>query len=99
MVVLQRNEVTRNRILYLLAIILSAFVLANTLMNFSGSSQVVQAFYLMVALVAVIALALSIVQLVAHPKRSQVLIFHRDQEMVVATNVIHEGFKLRFLRD
>jgi hypothetical protein len=42
---------------------------------------------------------LSFVQLYAHPRRSQVLLFQHDDETVVATNAIHEGYKLRFLRD
>jgi hypothetical protein len=99
MVVVQRNEVSRNRFLQVLAIILSAVVLASIIMNFSQSSQALQAIFLILAAMAVVAIVLSLIQLFAHPKRSQVLLFHRDDEMVIATNAIHEGFKLRFLRD
>ncbi len=99
MVVLQRNEVTRIRILCILAIILSAVVLAACLMNFSQTSGVVQAFYVIFGAIAVVALALSLIQVFSHPRRSQILLFHRDDDMVVATNALHEGFKLRFLRD
>ena len=99
MVVLQRNEVSRNRLLYILTIILSAVVLAGIIANFSQRSEPAQAFSLLVGAIAVVAVVLSLIQLLAHPKRSQVLLFQRDDEMVVATNALHEGFKLRFLRD
>jgi hypothetical protein len=99
MVVVQRNEVSRSRVLHILTIILSAGVLAGIIFNFSQSSEVVQALCVLLGAIAVVAVVLSLIQLFAHPKRSQVLLFHRDDEMVVATNALHEGFKLRFLRD
>jgi len=92
MVVLQRNEVSRNRILYFLTIILSAIALF-TAFQFSGLPSV------LIGGVAVIALLLSLIQLYVHPKRSQVLLFQNEDAIVVATNALHEGFKLRFLRD
>jgi hypothetical protein len=51
------------------------------------------------ALVSLAAAALSLLQLYVYPKRSQVLLFQNDEEIVIATNALHEGFKLRFLRD
>jgi hypothetical protein len=99
MVVLQRNEVSRNRVLYVLTIILSAVVLSAVIFNFAGSSQPVQGLSVLLGAVAALALVLSAVQLLAYPRRSQVLLFQRDDEIVVATNALHEGYKLRFLRD
>jgi hypothetical protein len=99
MVVLQRNEVSRNRLLYILTVILSAVVLSGIFLNFSGMSQPTQALSLLLGVIAAGALVLSVVQLLSHPRRSQVLLFQRDDEIVVATNALHEGFKLRFLRD
>src|SRR3989442_12663940 len=99
MVVLQRNEVSRNRLLYILTIILSAVVLAGIIANFSQRSEPAQAFSLLLGAIAVVAVVLSLIQVCAYPKWSQVLLFQRDDEMVVATNALHEGFKLRFLRD
>ena len=99
MVIVQRNEVSRNRVLQILAIILSAVVLAATISNFAQSSEVVQAVYVLLGAIATVTVVLALIQLLAHPRRSQVLLFHRDDEMVVATNALHEGFKLRFLRD
>src|ERR1041385_7812912 len=99
MVVVQRNEVSRSKVIYILSTVLSAVVLAEAFMNFSLSSQIGQLIYVLLALAAILAVVLSLIQLFAHPKRSQVLLIHRDEDMVVATNALHEGFKLRFLRD
>ena len=98
MVVVQRNEVSRNRVVYILTIILSVIVLSGIAAEFSQSSQPVQVLCVVLGAIALLAIALSLIQLFAHPKRSQVLLFQRDDEMVLATNAVHEGFKLRFLR-
>jgi hypothetical protein len=99
MVVLQRNEVRRTRILFFLAIILSALVLAGIGMNFSGASDGARILLVAVGAVAIAAIVISLLQLYAYPKRSQVLLFQNDDALVIATNALHEGFKLRFLRD
>ena len=99
MVVLQRNEVSRSRLLFFLTIILAAFTLIAVVLNFSRASQPAQLALVPLGAVAVIAIFLSFLQLYVHPKRSQVLLFQNDGEIVVATNALHEGFKLRFLRD
>lgn len=99
MVILQRNEVSRNRLLYFLTLILSVTSLIAVFHNFSESSQPAQLGLAALGLTAVIALGLSILQLYVHPRRSQVLLFQNDEETVIATNALHEGFKLRFLRD
>src|SRR6266850_7746570 len=96
MVVVQRNEVNRNRILHCLTIILSAVVLAGIGFTFSGQPEVLRVILLAIGAAAVFGIVLSIIQLWAHPKRSQVILFQRDDEIVVATNALHEGFKLRF---
>ena len=92
MVVLQRNEVSRNRVLYLLTIILSVAALVVSFQN-SGPA------FVLLGSIGVIAILLSVLQLYVHPKRSKVLLFQNEEEIVVATNALHEGFKLRFLRD
>src|SRR5881396_522977 len=99
MVVLQRNEVSRNRVLFFLTIILSVVVLAGIAIRFSGASDGMHVLFVLLGGVAVVAAGLSILQVYAHPRRSQVLLFQNDSEIVVATNALHEGFKLRFLRD
>ncbi len=99
MVVVQRNEVSRSRFLSFLAIVLAAVVLFGIGLTFQGRSQAVQLVLVTLALIALVAIILAVMQLYVHPRRSQVLLFNRDEEMIVATNALHEGFKLRFLRD
>src|SRR5438876_10372109 len=99
MVVVQRNEVSRNRLLYILTIILSAVVLSAVAVNFSRSSEAGQVLLGLLAPIAFVAVVLSLVQRLTHPKRSRVLLFQRDDEIVVAINAVHEGIKLRLLRD
>jgi len=99
MVVLQRNEVSRQRILFFLTVILSALVLSGVGASFAAASDSIRLVLVLIGGIALVALVLSLLQLYGHPKRSQVLLFQSDEEIVVATNAIHEGFKLRFLRD
>lgn len=99
MVIVQRNEVSRNRLLFLLTIVLSIVSLILVIGNFSNASQAVQIGFVVLGAAAVLALGLSFLQLYVHPRRSQLIIFQNDEEMVIATNALHEGFKLRFLRD
>ncbi len=99
MVIQQRNEVSRNRLLHYLTILLSAFVLTDIGMNLSGSTAPVQMLLIALGAIAGVAIILCVIQLYTHPKRSQVLLIQRDEEMILATNALHEGFKLRFLRD
>ena len=99
MVVVQRNEVSRSRVLGWLTILLSAVVVGGVVRSYSGQPEFIKFVLVLLGAAAVAAVGLSVRQLYAHPKRSQVLLFHRDEEMVIATNATHEGFKLRFLRD
>ena len=99
MVVLQRNEVSRQRILFFLTVILSALVLSGVGASFAAATDSIRLVLVLIGGITLVALVLSLLQLYGHPKRSQVLLFQSDEEIVVATNAIHEGFKLRFLRD
>jgi hypothetical protein len=99
MVVVQRNEVSRSRVLHWLTILLSAAVLAGIVIGFSGRPELAQLALIILGIAALTAIVLSLIQLYAHPRRSQVVLIQRDDETVVATNALHEGFKLRFLRD
>src|SRR5215510_12531560 len=99
MVILQRSEVSRHRAVFFLTVILSVLALIGVVVNFAGATDVVRVFLVLLGGLATAALVLSILQLWASPQRSQVLIFQNDDGMVVATNALHEGFKLRFLRD
>jgi len=99
MVILQRNEVRRNRLLFIMTIILSVLVLAGIAINFRGASDGTRVLLAMLAVLAITATVLSLLQLYGYPKRSQVLLFQNDDALVIATNALHEGYKLRFLRD
>ena len=99
MVVLQRSEVSRHRVIFFLTIILCVLVLAGIVVNFSGASELARVFLVALGVAAIAAVILSVLELYGHPKRSQVLLFQSDEEIVIATNALHEGFKLRFLRD
>ena len=52
MVVLQRNEVSRNRLLYILTIILSAVILAGAAIRFSGASEAMHVLFVLLGGVA-----------------------------------------------
>src|SRR5205814_8935757 len=82
-----------------LTVDLYAIILAGTAIRFSGASQAMRVLFVLLGGVAVVAAGLSFLQLYGHPKRSKVLLFQNDDEIVIATNALHEGFKLRFLRD
>jgi hypothetical protein len=99
MVVVQRNEVTRSRVLGWLTIAVSAAVIVGIVRVYSGQSDLVRFALVILGAVTAAATLISVLHLYTHPKRSQILLFQRDDEMVVATNAVHEGFKLRFLRD
>lgn len=99
MVVQQRTELGRIRLLYFLTIILSTTALVSVVTLFSQASEGVRLGLLVLGTVALLALILSLLLAYTHPKRSHALLVHRGAEMIVATNALHEGFKLRFLRD
>ena len=99
MVILQRNEVRRNRPLFIMTIILSVLVLAGIAMNFRAAWDGTRVLLVLLAVLAITATVLSLLQLYGYPKRSQVLLFQNDDALVIATNALHEGYKLRFLRD
>ena len=99
MVVLQRSEVSRNRLLYFLTIILSVAALVAEVSLYSGATQPVQLSLVFLGVIALAAVAVSFMQLLASPRRSHALLLQTGDDYVVATNSIHEGFKLRFLRD
>src|SRR5437762_13861338 len=67
MVVVQRNEVSRNRLLYILTIILSAVVLSAVAVNFLRSSEAIQGLLVLLAPIAFVARVLSLVRLPTPP--------------------------------
>jgi len=99
MVVLQRTELGRMRLLFLLTIILSTAALVASLSLYSQAGENLRLVLILLGAVGLLALALALLQLYVYPKRSHALLVQRGNEMIIATNSLHEGFKLRFLRD
>ncbi|MBI4472781.1 MAG: hypothetical protein HY646_08950 [Acidobacteria bacterium] len=99
MVVVQRNEITRTRLLSFLTLVLAVAVIIRAVIGFSERSDVMQLLSVLLIIAAFAAMILAVLQIYAHPKRSHVLLFQQDENIVIATNALHEGFKLRFLRD
>ena len=99
MVVLQRTELGRTRAVYFLTIVLALAAIVFAASRYSESSETERAILLVFATIGLVALGLCLIQLYAFPRRSHVLLVHRRDDMIVATNALHEGFKLRFLRD
>lgn len=100
MVVLKRNDASRYLIL----------TVASAVMALGGSIWLWVAppaaaglpqFLLIVARLAlVLVFLLALVQFVGRPRRSQIVLIEQGNgSLVIATNAIHEGHKLRFLRD
>lgn len=99
MVVQSRSDVRRNRLIYILTIIISVAVLLTAISQYSESSDEMRAGFLILSAASLIAIVLCAFQLYGIPRRSSVLLIHKGDEMIVATNATHEGFKFRFLRD
>ena len=99
MVVLQRTELGRTRLIYFLTLILAVAAIVTAVSLYSQAGEGLRAALVALAIVGALAIILSLLHLYAFPKRSHALLVHRGTEMIIATNALHEGFKLRFLRD
>ena len=99
MVVLTRSELKKAHIGGALGVILAATVLVGIVSNFSGSSDILQIGLLALGLVAVAAIAITLIQFLSHRNTNKIVLFHQADATIVATNHLHEGFKLRFFRD
>jgi hypothetical protein len=99
MVVLQRTELGRMRLLFLLTIVLATTALVASVTLYSQAGENMRLALAALGAVGLLALALALLQLFVYPKRSHALLVQRGSEMIIATNSLHEGFKLRFLRD
>ena len=99
MVVQSRTDIGRNRLLYILTIILSIAALVSAVLQYSDSSDGGRAVLLILAGAGLIAILISVIQLYGSPRRSHALLINRGEDMMIATNAPHEGFKFRFIRD
>jgi hypothetical protein len=99
MVIQQRTDLRRNRILYFLSLVLAAAILTGIVLQWEHVTQPMQIVLFILGLAAIGTIALALVQLYSYPKRSHAILIQRERDIVIATNAVHEGFKLRFLRD
>ena len=99
MVVLQRTELGRMRLLFFLTIALSATALVASVTLYSQASENLRLALITLGVVGFIALLLALLQLYVYPRRTHALLVQRGSEMIIATNSLHDGYKLRFLRD
>ena len=99
MVVLPRSEIKRAQLGGMLTCILGAAVLGGVLFNFAGASELVRVGMTLLAIVALVAIGLSLLSILSHRRNNQAVLFQDEDHFVVATNHLHEGYKLRFFRD
>ena len=99
MIVLPRNEVTRMRISSIFSVILGLAVLIGVIRTPSDSSELVRAGLLLIGAIAVAALVLALFHLFTRRRTSRAILFRQGDLTVIATNQLHDGFKLRFFRD
>jgi hypothetical protein len=99
MVVQQRTELGRIRLLYFLTIILATTALVSVVSLYSQATEPLRTGLILLGIVGLAALLLALLQIYAFPKRSHALLMQQGNQMIIATNALHEGFKLRFLRD
>ena len=95
MVVQTRTDVRRNRLLYILTIILSIAVLITAFLQYSESSDGMRAVFLILSIGALISIVLSAFQLYGLPHRSSVILIHKGDEMIVARGGFDLGTKCR----
>ena len=99
MVVLARNEINRVHLAGAFAIVMAIVVLIGIASIFPSSSEPVRLALVGLGLAGVVTLILSILQLFSRRTASKLILFHQGNDYVVATNHLHDGFKLRFFRD
>ena len=99
MVIFPRREINRMRTGNMLGLALGFVVLVGAWRGFSETSEFGQLLLVVISLVALATIAIALVQLVSLRGSSKAIVFHDSDKMIVATNHLHDGFKLRFLRD
>ncbi len=99
MVVLPRSEIKRSKLGAFLTLIVGVFAIGSAWTLYAEAGAGGQAALVLVAIAALAAIALASIQILSHRHRSRAVIFHDGEQFVVATNHLHEGFKLRFFRD
>ena len=99
MVISTRRELNRMRTGNVLGLLLGLLVGVSVLGAFAGSGPIRQTVLSVIGLVALTAIAIGLVQLISLRGTSRAILFHQPDQMVIATNHLHDGYKLRFFRD
>jgi hypothetical protein len=99
MVVVPRSEVKRTQIAGLITCVLALIVLFGTLSNFQGASDGAQVGMFLLSIVCLAGIFLSIVAILSHRGNGEAILFQEGDQFAFATNQLHAGFKLRFLRN
>ncbi len=99
MVFFSRREINRMRTGQMLGMLLGLTVLVIVARGFSQSNPTGQFFFILIALVALATIAIALIQLLTYRGSSKAILFHQDDKMIIATNHLHDGYRLRFFRD
>lgn len=99
MVVVARSELKRMRTICILTIILAVAAVIGVISDIGSKTDAVQAALVALVLVALVAAVLAALQLWLDRGPSRAVVFHSDERMIVATDQLHQGFKLRLFRD
>jgi hypothetical protein len=99
MVVLPRSEIKRFKTEAFLTLILAIFAIGSSWSFYGGAGTATRVALVALIVAAVAAIVLASIQILAYRHRSRAVIFHNGDQFVVATNLLHEGYKLRFFRD
>ena len=99
MVFFSRREINRMRTGQMLGMLLGLTVLVIVARGFSQSNPTGQFFFILIGLVALATIAIALIQLLTYRGSSKAILFHQDDKMIIATNHLHDGYRLRFFRD
>ncbi len=99
MVFFSRREINRMRTGHMLGLLLGLAVLVSVARGFSQSNQVGQFISIVIGLVALATIGIALIQIFSYRGSSKAILFHQDESMVIATNHLHDGYRLRFFRD
>jgi hypothetical protein len=99
MVFFSRREINRMRTGNMLGVLLALTVLVSVARGFSQRNQIGQFLFIVIGLVALATIALALVQLFSYRGSTKAILFHQDDKMIIATNHLHDGYRLRFFRD
>ena len=99
MEVLARKELNRIRLGNALALLMALVVLLGALTFLPHTSNIGRLALIGRIFISILTLLVTVFQLASRLSRSKVILVQRGNDFTVITNSLHDGFKLRFLRD